>query len=43
MINIYLLACFLGEFGDEMYNSSFRNLEMHKKRTASSEALSVKE
>lgn len=42
MINLYLLACFVGEFGDELNNGSFRNLEMQKKRSAFSEAPSVR-
>lgn len=42
MINVYLLASFVGKFGDELNNSSFRNLEMQKKTSAFSEAPSVK-
>lgn len=42
MISMHLLACFLGEFGDELNNSSFRNLEMHKERSAFSKPPSVK-
>ena len=38
VINLYLLTCFVGKFGDELNNSSFRNLEMQKKRSAFSEA-----
>lgn len=42
MISLYLLACSVGEFADELNNSSFRNLEMQKKRPAFSEAPSVR-
>lgn len=41
VINLYLLACFVGEFGDALNGSSFRDLEMQKKRSAFSEVPSV--
>lgn len=41
MINLYLLACLVGEFGDAANSSSFKVLEMQKKRSDFSEAPSV--
>lgn len=41
VINLYLLACFVGKFGDAPNSSSSRDLEMQKKISAFCEAPSV--